>query len=270
MAQSSSQQRPDPSHHGGARTGQVTTQDPARKRWLAPFLTILGGFLLVAIPLILRTHVTQSSSQQSLGSSHHEGVRTGQVTIQNPAKKRWLAPLVSGLVGFLLAAVPVIGLIISPWFQEHWDPPNKSVSLGAVCLESGVTRGSFYSDYHEEVTDTNLRGLEVTVALTANGFDGADIYLRSDVLNAVSGVEALGSLRGMAELREVPINAPTVMRDPQIWVPLPAATGQYVVQIRVMDGDLPSENQGLASAYSPLFALRSGDRVSSPELCTEG
>jgi hypothetical protein len=52
--------------------------------------------------------------------------------------------------------------------------------------------------------------------------------------------------------------------------PLPAKTGQYVIQIRVMDGDLPSGNQGLASAYSPLFTLRSGDRVASPELCTEG
>lgn len=61
------------------------------------------------------------------------------------------SPLVTGLGGFLLAAVPVIGLIVSPWFQEHWNPPNKSVSLGAVCLESGVTRGSFYLGYREKV-----------------------------------------------------------------------------------------------------------------------
>jgi hypothetical protein len=270
MAQSSSQQSPGPSRDVGARTGQLTTQDPAKKCWLAPLLTALGGFLLAAIPLILRTHVTHSSSEQSPGPSHHEGARTGPAIIPNPTKKRWLAPLLSGLGGFLLAAIPVLGLIITPWFQEHWDPPNKSVSLGAVCLESGVTRQSFYSGYHEQVTHPNQQGLEVTVALTANGFDGADIYMRSDVLNAVSGAEGLGSLQGMAELREVPINASIVMRDPQIWVPLPAKTGQYVVQIRVMDGDLPSGNQGLASAYSPLFTLRSGDRVASPELCTEG
>lgn len=180
------------------------------------------------------------------------------------------SPLVTGLGGFLLAAVPVIGLIISPWFQEHWNPPNKSASLGAVCLESGVTRGSFYSGYHEKVKDPNLQGLEVTVALTANGFDGEDIYMSSDVLNAVSGVEALGLLRGMAELRGLPVNAPTVMRDPQIWVPLPATPGQYVVQIRVMDGDLSSGNQGLASAYSRGFTLGSGDRVTLSGLCTGG
>jgi hypothetical protein len=90
------------------------------------------------------------------------------------------------------------------------------------------------------------------------------------VLNAVSGVEALGSLKGMAELRVVPVNAPTVMRDPQIWVPLPATPGQYVVQIRVMDGDLPSGNQGLASAYSRVFTLGSGGRVTLPGLCTGG
>jgi hypothetical protein len=92
--------------------------------------------------------------------------------------------------GVLLATVPVIGLVISPWFQEHWDPPDRSVSLGAVCLESGVTHGYFWSQYHEKVEDPALQGLEVTVALASNGFDGADIYLRSDVLDAVSGAES--------------------------------------------------------------------------------
>lgn len=124
-----------------------------------------------------------------------------------------------------------------------------------------VTHGYFWSLYHEKVKDPNLQGLEVTVALTANGFDGADIYLSSDVLDAASGAEALGSPRGMADQRRVPVNAPTVMRDPQIWVPLPTARGQYVVQVRIMDGDLPSGNQGLASAYSRVFSRGGGGRV---------
>ena len=57
--------------------------------------------------------------------------------------------------------------------------------------------------------------------MTARGFDGDNIYLRSDVLNTVTGVEALGSRQKLGELRAVPVNASTVMRDPQIWVPLP-------------------------------------------------
>jgi hypothetical protein len=215
--------------------------------------------------------MAQNSPEQSLVPSHDEGTRAGRGAAQDPAKKSVLkSPLVTGLGGFLLAAIPVIGLIISPWFQEHWNPPDKSVSLGAVCLESGVTRGSFYSGYHEKVKDPTLRGLEVTIALTANGFDGESIYMRSDVLNSVSGVEALGSLDDMVELRAIPVNAPTVMRDPQIWVPLPTMPGQYVVQIRVMDGDLPSGNQGLASAYSRVFTIGSGGRVTLSGLCTEG
>jgi hypothetical protein len=76
--------------------------------------------------------------------------------------------------------------------------------------------------------------------------------------------------QGMAELRPVPINASTVMRDPQIWVPLPTARGQYVVQVRVMDGDLASGNQGLASAYSRVFTLGSGGRVTLSGLCSSG
>jgi hypothetical protein len=216
--------------------------------------------------------MVRDSSEQNPNPSRDEGARTGQgVATQAPARTSLLkSPLVTGLGGFLLAAVPVIGLIVSPWFQEHWNPPDKSVSLGAICLESGVTRGSFYLGYHEKVKDSNLQGIEETVALTANGFDGEDIYISSDVLNAVSGVEALGSLKGMAELRVVPVNAPTVMRDPQIWVPLPATPGQYLVQIRVMDGDLPSGNQGLASAYSRVFTLGSGGRVTLSGLCTGG
>ena len=215
--------------------------------------------------------MVQDSSEQSPNPSRDEGARTGHGAAQASARKSLLkSPLVTGLGGFLLAAVPVIDLIFSPWFQEHWNPPNKSVSLGAVCLESGVTRGSFYLGYREKVKNPDLQGLEETVALTANGFDGEDIYISSDVLNSVSGVEALGSLKGMAELRVVPVNAPTVMRDPQIWVPLPATPGQYVVQVRVMDGDLPSGNQGLASAYSRVFTLRSGGRVTLSGLCTGG
>jgi hypothetical protein len=216
--------------------------------------------------------VAQPSSEQGRDSSHDESARLGQGPGPGPGpgRKSWLkSPLATGLVGFLLAAVPVVGLIFSPWFQEHWDPPEKSVSLGAVCLQSGVTRGDFYSGYRKTVKDPGLPGLEMTVALTASGFDSEDIYLRSNVLSAVSGAEALGSLQDQAELRVVPVNAPTVMRDPQIWVPLPPATsGQYVVQVRVMDGDLPSGNQGLASAYSRVFTLGSGGRITVPGLCT--
>jgi hypothetical protein len=243
---------------------QVTAQRP----WLAALLMALGSFLLAVVSLAVGALVTRSSSEQSPGPSHEEGATTGQIAPQDPDTRRWLTPLLTALGGFLVAVIPVVGLIVSPWFQEHWDPPSKSVSLGAVCIQSGVTRGSFYSGYQEKVPDPNLEGLEVTVALTANGFDGGDIYMRSNVLNAVSGVEALGSLQGMAELRQVPINAPTVMRDPQIWVPLPTTTGQYVVQVRVMDGDLPSGNQGLAGAYSPLFTARSGGHVTLSGLCT--
>jgi hypothetical protein len=215
--------------------------------------------------------MAQYSPEQSPDPSHDEGATTGHGAAHEPAEKSLLrSRLVAGLWGFLLAALPVIGLVITPWFQEHWDPPDKSVSLSAVCLESGVTHGYFWSLYHEKVKDPTLQGLEVTVALTANGFDGADIYIRSDVLNPVSGAEALGSLQGMTELRPVPINAPTVMRDPQIWVPLPTTPGQYAVQVRVMDGDLPSGNQGLASAYSSVFTLRSGGRITLSGLCNGG
>ena len=170
--------------------------------------------------------MAQYSPEQSPDPSHDEGATTCHRAAQEPAEKSLLrSRLVAGLWGFLLAALPVIGLVITPWFQEHWDPPDKSVSLGAVCLESGVTHGYFWSLYHEKVKDPTLQGLELTVSLTANGFDGADIYIRSDVLNTVSGAEALGSLQSMAELRPVPIDAPTVMRDPQIWVPLPTTPG---------------------------------------------
>jgi hypothetical protein len=62
--------------------------------------------------------------------------------------------------------------------------------------------------------------------------------------------------QGMAELRPVPINASTVMRDPQIWVPLPAARGQYVVQVRVMDGDLASGNQKTGVSLQSRFHAR--------------
>ena len=242
---------------------------PAKNRWLALLLTALGGFLLVAIPLLVRARATPSWWEQSPRPARDESARPGQVATQDPARKSWLkSPLVTGLGGFLLAAVPVIGLIASPWFQEHWDPPNKSVSLGVVCLESGVTEGSYDSARHEQALYPSLPGLYVTIALTANGFDGGYIYMKSDVLNAISGVEALGPLESQAEERQIPVNASTVVRDPEIWVPLPATTGKYVVQIRVMDGDLPGGNQGLAEAYSPLFALRSGDRIAMSGLCT--
>lgn len=215
--------------------------------------------------------MAQYSTGQNPDPPHEENATTGHGAAPEPAKESLLkSPLLAGLWGFLLATVPVIGLVISPWFQEHWDPPDRSVSLGAICLESGVTHGYFWSQYHEKVEDPALQGLEVTVALAANGFDGADIYLKSDVLDAVSGAESLGSLQGMAELRPVPVNASTVMRDPQIWVPLPTARGQYVVQVRVMDGDLASGNQGLASAYSRVFTLGSGGRVTLSGLCSSG
>jgi hypothetical protein len=270
MARSSSERSSTPpSHVEGARTGRATDLEPASRSWLkSPLVTGLVGFLLAAISFTVRARVTPSSPEQSSDPSHVEGARTGQAAAQEPASRSWLkSPLVTGLGGFLLAAVPVIGLIVSPWFQEHWDPPDKSVSLGAVCVESGITEGSFDSGYHEKARYPNLPGLEVTVALTANGFDSGNIYMRSDVLNSVSGVEALGQMESQAEKRQVPINASTVRRDPQIWVPLPTTTGQYVVQVRVMDGDFPSGNQGLAEAYSPLFTLRSGGRISLSGLC---
>jgi hypothetical protein len=213
--------------------------------------------------------MAEHSPGQSRDPSRDGGATTGHGTAPEPDKKSLLrSRLVAGLWGFLLAAVPVVGVVITTWFQAHWDPPDKSVSLGAVCLESGVTHGYFWSLYHEKVADPTLQGLEVTVALTANGFDGANIYIRSDVLNTVSGAEALGSLQDMAELRPVPISASTVMRDPQIWVPLPTTPGKYAVQVRVMDGDLPSGNQGLASAYSSIFTLGSGGRITLSGVCS--
>jgi hypothetical protein len=214
----------------------------------------------------------QSSPEQSPDPSHNEAAGTGHVTAQDPIKKSWVSSLFAGgLGGFLAAVISASGVYLSPWFQEHWDPPSKAVSLGAICLESGITRGAFYLGYRRPESKTahsSLHGLLVSVALTARGFDGDNIYLRSDVLNTVSGVEALGSRQKLGELRAVPVNASTVMRDPQIWVPLPATPGQYVVQIRVSDGDLPSGNQGLAAAYSRVFALGSDGRVTLSGLCT--
>lgn len=183
------------------------------------------------------------------------------------------SPLAKGLGALLLAVLAASGTYFSPWFQEHWDPPSKSVSFGAVCLESGVTRGSFYSAAgvtEAKVQDSELQGLLVSVALTASGFDGTEFYLRSDVLNDVSGVEALGSRLGLDEHRIIPVDASTVMRDPQIWVPLPAAPGRYVVQIRAYEESAASGNQGLASAYSSTFVLNSNDAVALSALCTKG
>jgi hypothetical protein len=211
-------------------------------------------------------------SEQDPEPPQDEAAGTGDAAVQGPAGKGWLtSPLAKGIGALLLAVIPASGVYFSPWFQEHWDPPSKSVTLGAVCLETGITRASFYSGYGipaAKITDPDTSGLLVSIALTANGFDGDNIYLRSDVLNTVSGVEALGSLERLSEVRAVPVNASAVMRDPQIWVPVPTTAGQYVVLIRVSDGDLPSGNQGLASAYSRTFTVDSDGRLALSGLCT--
>ena len=209
--------------------------------------------------------MAQSSSPQSPDPPDTGGSGKGHL----PRVLTW-SGLAKGLGAIALAVVPVVGLyVFSPWYQEHVDPPSKSVSLGAVCIESGVTRESFWSRYEVyNITDSTMQGLMVSVALTANGFDGHDIYIRSDVLNAVSGAEALGARQELGNLRPLPLNAATVMRDPQVWVPLPATAGQYEVQIRVYDGDSPAGNQGLASAYSSVFSLDQRGRVSLSDLCT--
>lgn len=212
--------------------------------------------------------MAQSSPEQSPEPADNEVAVGGHVADQGSSKQSWLtSPLAKAIGALLLAVIPAIGVYFSPWFQEHWDPPSKIVTVGAVCLQSGITYGAYESAYGGKAADPDILGLWVSVALTANGFDGDNIYLMSYVLNNANGADALGSLQGLSERREVPVNASTVMRDPQIWVPQPTTAGQYVVMVRVMDGDLPSGNQGLAAAYSRTFTVGGDGSIALSGLC---
>jgi hypothetical protein len=212
--------------------------------------------------------MAQSSPGQTPEPLGNVAAGEGHVAGQGSSKETWItSPLAKGIGALLLAVVPAILVYISPWFQEHWDPPTKSVTVGAICLQSGITYGAYESAYKEKVTNPDILGLWVSIALTANGFDGDTIYLLSYVLNNVTGADALGSLQQLSEHRAVPVNASTVMRDPQVWVPQPTTAGQYVVLVRIMDGDLPSGNQGLAAAYSRPFTVDSDGRIVLSGLC---
>jgi hypothetical protein len=169
------------------------------------------------------------------------------------------------------AALAVLVFYLEPVVQENWDPPSKSVTLSDVCIESGVERGQWFHDSTGKLErlDPTLRGVVVSVNMTATGFDGKDIILTGNVLRAGDGEQApLGSAANLGEEKVVEPKASTVERAPEVWVPLPTMAGRFVIKLYVFDGQDPSENQRLASIYSGQFIVKSDGGVELPALCT--
>lgn len=168
----------------------------------------------------------------------------------------------------------VFGYVLNPFVQTHWFPPDRSVSLSQVCLQSGFTLDGFVrridgrpSEAQEDGYSPRERsrpGLDVSVSLTAHGFDGHHFEVGGLALNATRGNAASGSLAGLS--REVKGNADSIMRAPQFFVPIPRRPGTYVVRVDVSNKEMTFR---LASKLGPRFSVKPGGSLKLSSLCTK-
>ena len=172
-----------------------------------------------------------------------------------------LSPLWPAIVGSL---VTLGGAIAIARLTDLFFPPTKSVDLGQICLQSGLTGGAYFSDINgvplnapgSRVIFRKDSGLVVGVALTAHGFDSSTLKVDGIMFDALHGdwdPSRSEVVTGIGYYRNVPIDADTVLRDPQFWVPLPKKAGTYVVRVDVWDS---RDQFRLASKEGPKFVVR--------------
>jgi hypothetical protein len=182
-------------------------------------------------------------------------------------------PLPAAFFGGLVTLA--IGLITG-WVTNTFFPPKKSVDLGQICQQSGLTGADYAHELggipqnapSHDIIFRHTPGLVVGTGITIQGYDSHDVNVSGVVFDAIRGSwdpsHAEGA-SGIGYYRTVKVDADTVERAPQFWVPLPKRQGTYVVRVDVWDSGFKFR---LATKEGPKFVIGKNGNLKLSQLCT--